>query len=68
MRELDSWWRQLVGQDVAQWVLLTQVDAARRLHLRSPCAGRAYAPAMTTTPNPHTARQDQDPGWGVTAS
>ncbi|MFI0936890.1 hypothetical protein ACH4RG_34960 [Streptomyces sp. NPDC021019] len=35
-----------------------------------PCAGRAYAPAMTTTLNPHTARQDQDqdPGWGVTAS
>lgn len=36
----------------------------RRLHLRSSCAGRAYAPAMTTTPNPHTARQDQDPGMG----
>ncbi|OKI74051.1 hypothetical protein AMK12_37425 [Streptomyces sp. TSRI0395] len=29
---------------------------------------RAYAPGMTATPNPRTARQYRDLGWGVTAS
>ncbi|MEV0604529.1 DUF721 domain-containing protein [Streptomyces sp. NPDC050315] len=52
--ELDAWWREVVGEDVAYWVRPTQFDADRQLHVR--CLTPAWSTQLKLLGQAMTAR------------